>query len=221
LKLDELSVREFVEELSSPKATPGGGSIAALCGVLGAALSAMVAGVTKRKKKYQDRWTSMEELLSKANRLREHLLVLVQQDTDAYQEVVAAHKLPNDTDEQRMVRREAVQASLRKAVLVPLETLRASEGLMTIAQQAAEHGDPITITDAGAAGHLAHTAAVIAADNVQTNLSLIEDERFRLECSREVEERIPRLRASVAEMEGYVSDRLKRRNEEGLGGVRG
>ena len=212
MKLDELSIRAFVEELRSPKATPGGGSIAALCGVLGAAVSAMAAGITRGKEKFKDRWTSMEELARRADELREHLLGLVQQDTDAYQEVVGALRLPRETEQQRILRREAVQASLKEAALVPLETLRTSVTVMEIAQQAVEHGDPITVTDAGAAVHLAHTAAVIAAYNVRINLSQIEDERFRRECSREVEERISRLKALFAEVEGYVHEKLKRGN---------
>jgi len=210
LKLDELTVRDFVDELGFTTATPGGGSIAALCGALGAALSAMVAGLTRRKERFKDKWASMEGITSRAGRLKEIFLDLVQQDADAYQEVVAALKLPRENDEQGISRREAVQASLKKAAEVPLETLRASEELMEIAQQAVEQGDPITITDAGAAVHLAYAAGVIAAYNVRINLSQIEDKGFRLECSREVEERLALLKACFEEMEGHINDRLMR-----------
>jgi len=209
LKLDELSIREFMNELSLAKATPGGGSVAALCGALGAALSAMVAGVTRRKEKFKDTWASMEEIARRSDRLREHLLGLVQGDADAYQQVMAALKLPKETEQQSISRRKALQAALKKAAEVPLETLRASEGLMEIAQQAVEQGDPNAITDAGAAVHLSYAAGGIAAYNVRINLSQIEDEGFRLECSREVEDRLVRLNALFAEMEGYVSEQLK------------
>ena len=209
MKLDELSVRDFINELSSATATPGGGSVAALCGALGAALSVMVAGLTGGKEKFKDRWVSMEGIKGRADRLRDHLLGLVQQDTDAYQKVVAALRLPRDTEQQRISRREALQASLKKAAKVPLETLRTSEGLMEIAKQVTEQGDPSAITDAGAAIYLAYTAGVIAAYNVRINLSQIEDEGFRLEYSREVEERLARLRALFAEMERYVSAQLR------------
>ena len=214
LKLDELSIRDFIDKLSSAKATPGGGSVAALCGALGAALSVMVAGLTGGKEKFKDRWASMEGIKSRADRLRDYLLGLVQQDADAYQEVVAALRLPRETEQQRISRREAVHASLKKAAKVPLETLRASEGLMEIAKKVVEQGDPIAITDAGAAAHLAYTAGVIAAYNVRINLSQIEDEGFRLECSHEIGDRLARLRACFAEMEGYVSAQLKLRNRE-------
>jgi formiminotetrahydrofolate cyclodeaminase len=209
LKLDKLTVRDFVDELGSAEATPGGGSIAALCGALGAALSGMVAGLTRRKERFKDRWHSMEGIASGADRLREHCLGLVQQDTDAYQEVVAALRLPRETDEQGILRREAVQASLKKASAVPLETLRAAEEVMEIAQQAVEQGDPITITDAGAAVHLAYAAGMIAAYNVRINLSQIEDEGLRLECSREVEERIHRLKRMLDTMNEYMNVKLK------------
>jgi formiminotetrahydrofolate cyclodeaminase len=128
VKLDELSIRDFVNELASAKATPGGGSIAALCGALGTALSAMVAGLTRGKERFEDRWAFMEEIASRTDRLRAHFLDLVQQDADAYQEVVAALKLSRETEQQGISRGEAIQASLKKAAAVPLETLRASEG---------------------------------------------------------------------------------------------
>ena len=221
MKLDELSVRDFIDELSFAKATPGGGSVAALCGALGAALSAMVAGLTGAKEKFKDRWATMAEIKRKANLLRTHFLGLVQEDTDAYQEVVAALKLPRKTEQQRSSRGEALQAALKKAATVPLETLRASEGLMEIAQQAVEQGDPITVTDAGAAVHLAYTAGQIAAYNVRVNLSQIEDEGFRLECSREVEDRLTRLKARFAEMEDRLDTKLKGGNGESVKGRNG
>lgn len=209
MKLDELSIRAFIDELSSAKATPGGGSVAALCGALGAALSAMVAGLTGGKEKFKERWTSIEEIKSSTDLLKTHFLTLIQKDSDAYQEVVAALRLPRETEQQRISRREDIQESLKKAAKVPLETLRASEDLMEIAQKAVEHGDPNAITDAGAAVHLAYIAGQIAAYNVRINLSQIEDEGFRQECSREVEERLARLRALFAETEGYVSAQLR------------
>jgi formiminotetrahydrofolate cyclodeaminase len=214
LNLDELSIREFIDELSSPKATPGGGSVAALCGALGAALSAMAAGLTVGKEKFKDTWASMEEIAGRADRLRVHFLGLVQQDADAYQEVVAALKLPRETEQQRISSRKALQAALKKAATIPLETLRASEGLMGIAQQAVEQGDPNVITDAGAAVHLAYNAGEIAAYNVRINLAQIEDEGFRLEYSHEVEERINKLTAVLNKMDEYINAQLKRGNGE-------
>jgi formiminotetrahydrofolate cyclodeaminase len=210
VKLDELSICDFVDELSSSKATPGGGSVAALCGALGAALSAKVAGLTRGKEKFKDRWASMEEIKSITDLLRIHFLGLVQQDADSYQAVMASLKLPRETEQQKNSRQEAMQASLKKAAKVPMETLRASQGLMEMAQQAFEQGDPIAITDAGAAVHLAYAAGQIAASNVRINLSQIEDQGFRLECSREVEDKLARLKALFAEMEGYVDAQLKR-----------
>jgi formiminotetrahydrofolate cyclodeaminase len=209
LKLDELSIRDFIGELSSSKATPGGGSVAALCGALGGALSAMAAGLTRGKERFTDRWNVMEEIKQSADLLAERFLGLVQQDTDAYQGVVAALKLPRGTEEMKNARREAMQSSLKRATTVPMETLRASEGLMEIARQAVEQGDPLAITDAGAAVSLAYTAGKIAAYNVRINLSRIEDEGFQREYLREVEEILERLKVCFAEMEGYISAQLR------------
>jgi formiminotetrahydrofolate cyclodeaminase len=209
VKLDELSIRDFIDELSSSKATPGGGSVAALCGSLGAALSAMVAALTRGKEKFTDRWNVMEEMKQSADLLTKRFLGLVQQDTDAYQEVVAALKLPREMEEQKDSRREAMQSSLKRAATVPMETLRTSKRLMEIAHQAVEQGDPVAITDAGAAVCLAYTAGTIAAYNVRINLSKIEDEGFRLEYSREAEEILARLKARFTEMEAYIGAQLR------------
>ncbi|MFW6147346.1 MAG: cyclodeaminase/cyclohydrolase family protein [Thermodesulfobacteriota bacterium] len=209
MKLDELSVREFIEKLGSSQPTPGGGSIAALCGVLGAALSSMVAGITRKKERFRDRWACMEKLASSSEQLKEQLLSLVQQDTDAYQKVVSALKLSRQTEQERIARRKAMQASLQQAAAVPLETLRASETLMELAQQAAAQGDPITVTDAGAAVYLAYAAGAIASYNIRINLSQIQDEEFRLQVADELEERFIRLKALFAEMERYLDSHVK------------
>jgi formiminotetrahydrofolate cyclodeaminase len=208
LKLDHLSLRNFVQELSSGSATPGGGSAAALCGAMGAGLSAMVARFTGGKEKFRDAWERMEGIKQGSGELAERFLVLVQEDTDAYGEVLAALRLPKETEAKKTFREEALQKALKKASSVPLETLRASERLIQMAKEAVEKGNPNTLTDAAAAVHFAHVAGIIAAYNVRINLSSLKDDVFVGGCKREVEEILERIEALSAEADRYVNARL-------------
>lgn len=208
MKLDQLSLRNFIQVLSSGSATPGGGSAAALCGAMGAALSAMAAGFTVGREKFRDAWESMEQIKKGADVLAERFLLLVQEDTDAYQEVVAALQLPKETVQEKALRREAMQKAMKKASSVPLETLRFSEKLMHMATEVVEQGNPNTITDAGAAVHFAHTAAVVAAYNVRINLSGLKDGVFVEGCKGEVEEILGRVEGLWGEADRYVNAQL-------------
>jgi formiminotetrahydrofolate cyclodeaminase len=175
---------------------------------MGAALSAMVARFTVGKEEFRDAWESMEGIKQGADGLAERFLTLVQEDTDAYQEVLAALQLPKKTEKGKALRREAIQKAMKKASSVPLETLRASEKLIHMAKEVLEQGNPNTITDAGAAVQLAHTAAAVAAYNVRINLSSVKDNVFVEGCKREVEEILERIGVLWAKADGYLSAHL-------------
>jgi len=121
VKLDQLSVQEFIGELSSGNPTPGGGSVAALCGALGAALSTMVANLTVGREKYGQTRESMEEARMTAATLSTRFLALMQEDSDTYQKVMAAFKLPRETDHQKASRQAAIEAAMKKAANGPME----------------------------------------------------------------------------------------------------
>jgi methenyltetrahydrofolate cyclohydrolase len=204
VKLTELSVRDFIAELGAGTPTPGGGSVAALCGALGSALAAMVARLTLGKERYRDGWATMGEVREAADELGRRFLDLVQDDTDAYQGVLTSLRLPKGTEAERVSRQSALQVAFKRAASVPLETLRASERLAHVAKAAVEKGNPSALTDAGAALHLARAAAGIAAANVKVNVGDIVDDRFVNECMSEVEERLRRVVALVEAGNGYV-----------------
>jgi len=208
VKLTELSVRDFIAELGAGTPTPGGGSVAALCGALGSALAAMVAGLTLGKERYRDRWATMEEVKQAADELGRRFLDLVQEDTDAYQGVLESLRLPKSSNEEKASRQTALQDALKRAASVPLDSLRASERLAHLAQASVEKGNPSALTDAGAALHLARAAAGIAAANVKVNVADIVDDRFVNEYMREVEERLRRVAALVEAGNGYVDSLL-------------
>jgi len=205
VKLDQLSVRDFVAELGSDNPTPGGGSVAALCGALGAALSGMVANLTVEREKYEQTWKSMEEVKKTAGNLSARFLELMQEDTDAYQKVMAAFQLPKETEEEKASRQAAIEEAMKRAATVPLETLRASERLVGIAREAVQGGNPNAITDAGAAVQLANATAVVASYNVRINLSRIKDEAFVAACEKEVDEALKRLETLFADVDGNAN----------------
>lgn len=208
MKLEQLSIHDFVNELSSANAAPGGGSAAALCGALGAALSAMVSRLTKGREKFKDMWETMEEVQQKADDLAGLFLNLVQKDTDTYQQVMAAIKLPKETDKEKASRQAAIEESMKKATAIPLETLRASEKLIRIAEKAVECGNPVALSDAGGALQLARTAGAIAAYNVRINLARITDKKFVAEHRREVYETLERMETLFSKVDGYVNSHL-------------
>jgi formiminotetrahydrofolate cyclodeaminase len=201
VKLDQLSVQEFIAELSSGNPTPGGGSVAALCGALGAALSTMVANLTVGREKYEQTRESMEQVRMTAATLSTRFLALMQEDSDTYQKVMAAFKLPRETDGQKASRQAAIEEAMKKAAAVPLETLRASEELIRVARDAVRGGNPNAITDAAAAVQLANTTAVVASYNVQINISRIKDQAFVAKCEKEVTEILKRQEALISDVD--------------------
>jgi glutamate formiminotransferase/formiminotetrahydrofolate cyclodeaminase len=208
LKLTDLSVHDFIAELGAGTPTPGGGSVAALCGALGCALAAMVARLTVGKDRYRDAWATMEEVRVAVDELGRRFLDLVQEDTDAYQGVLASLRLPKGTEEEKASRQTALQDALRRAASVPLETLRASERLAHLARVSVEKGTSSALTDAAAALHLARAAAGIAAANVKVNIAHMVDDRFVDECLSEVEERLRQVEALFEAENGYVNSLL-------------
>ncbi|MBO4461638.1 MAG: cyclodeaminase/cyclohydrolase family protein, partial [Lachnospiraceae bacterium] len=122
--MKNMTVADFTALTESNAPAPGGGSVAALCGALGAALSGMVANLTIGREKYQDSWKEMEEMEPKAKALSEKLLDQIKIDSDSFDAYMAATKLPKETDEEKAVRREAMQKGLMEAALVPLETAK-------------------------------------------------------------------------------------------------
>ena len=209
MKLDQLSVQEFISELSSGKPAPGGGSVAALCGALAAALSTMVANLTVDREQYEQTRKSMEEVRMTAATLSTRFLALMQEDSDTYQKVMAAFELPRETEAQISSRQAAIEEAMKKAAAVPLETLRASEELIRVARDAVRGGNPNAITDAATAVQLANTTAVVASYNVQINISRIKDQAFVAKCEKEVTEILKRQEALLSDVDGSANIYLK------------
>ena len=176
-----MTVKDFVDEVASTSPAPGGGSVAALNGALGAALAAMVANLTVGKKGYEEVASEMEDIVKRASALKDSLLAMVDKDTDAFNQVMTAFKLPKDDDEQKAARREAIQSAMLGAASSPFDIMTASRDVLDLARLVAEKGNQNSITDAGVAALLANGAVEGAALNVKINLSFIKDEKF---CTR-------------------------------------
>jgi glutamate formiminotransferase/formiminotetrahydrofolate cyclodeaminase len=169
------SLNGFVASVASSAPVPGGGSVVALVGALGAALGEMVAGLTIGRKKYAAVEEEMKGLATQAVSLRERLSALVKEDADSYALVSAAYKLPKENVEQVAARDAAIQKALMKAAAVPLETARACVAVAQLAALCAKKGNTNAVSDAGVAALLAEAACKGAAYNVRINVSSMSD----------------------------------------------
>ncbi len=171
-------LRHFMDKLASRSPEPGGGSVAALTGALGAALVSMVANLTLGKEKYKDVQPQIEALLKESEELRGDLQDLIQKDTEAYGALSEVYKMPKNTDSEKEARTEKMQEALKKACQVPFEIgLKALE-VAKLAQRAADIGNVGAVSDAGVAVLLAQACAQSAALNVKINVNSIKDAAF-------------------------------------------
>jgi formiminotetrahydrofolate cyclodeaminase len=172
------SIHQFLDRLASKSPTPGGGSVAAIAGSMGAALVSMVANLTLGKKGYEGVQAEMEETLVRAESLRKSLSALVQADVDAFGQVMAAYALPKATDEEQAARMAAIQSALQAATDIPLACARACAEVVRLSRVAADHGNRNVVADAGAALVTAYAALRCCALNVHVNLGSIQNSEF-------------------------------------------
>ena len=162
-------ISDFLNELSSDSPTPGGGSVAGLCGAIGGALVSMVANLTLGREKYAAVQDRMADLVEKAQAMQRRYLDLAERDMEAFRAYMKALKMPRATDEERNARAAALAAAARDATAVPLETMELSEALMRLALEALEHGNRNAASDAVAAAQIANATAQIASCKVFKN----------------------------------------------------
>jgi glutamate formiminotransferase/formiminotetrahydrofolate cyclodeaminase len=174
--LRSLPLADFSDELSSDSPAPGGGSVAALCGALAGSLTAMVAALTHSRKGMEDQQDAMESLGVKAQQLKQSFMSAVDRDTEAFNDVLSAVRLPRKTAEDKQARECAMAESNLQATLVPLGVLENTVTALEYALEAATYGNPNSITDAGVAGVCAVAAAHGASLNVRINLPELNGE---------------------------------------------
>ncbi len=168
----------FVHEVSRESPAPGGGSVSALAGSLGAALASMVANLTSGKAGYEATWTKMAETAEKAQAVKDALLLAVDEDTRAFNGYMEALRLPKGTPEEKTARNEAMQAGLKRAATVPLKTAELALAALALCKTTAEAGNKNSASDAGVGAQMARAAVMGACLNVRVNLPGIKDSAF-------------------------------------------
>jgi glutamate formiminotransferase/formiminotetrahydrofolate cyclodeaminase len=208
-RLASLTVESFVDELASDSPAPGGGSVAALAASISAGLSSMVAALSHGKKGYAEVAALMEEVGVEAQAEKAALLAAVDDDTAAFDRVMAAIRLPKANDEQKAARRAAVEAASKEATLVPLSVLERCPRLLELAAIVAEKGNQNSLSDAGVAGLAALTGATGAYYNVLINLRGIDDAGWRAEVRARADAALARAEALAASLQRSVLEKLQ------------
>lgn len=190
VNLVDLTVSEFIEEVGSNKPAPGGGSVSALGGALGAALAVLVGKATIGKEKFIDVQEEMESVVSKGTELYQTLNKLVDEDTEAFNQILQAYRMPKDEPE---VRSAAIQDAVKRAAEVPLQTAKISFEVLDLIIAVAERGNKNAITDAGVAALFAESAIRGALFNVKINMLSIKDEEVKQKFTNDMEEMLTQL----------------------------
>lgn len=177
----EKSLQSFLDQVASAEPAPGGGTVAALSGALGASLVAMVCRLTIGKKGYEAVSAEMEAILPRAEALQRELTNLMQADTDAYARVMAAYRLPKTNEDERVARTRAIQAALEHAADVPLHVAECCAQVLELARLVVEKGNKNAASDGGVGALMAQSGLHGAVFNVLINLSGISDETFKQE----------------------------------------
>jgi len=191
----DLTIAQFLDAVSSPTPTPGGGTVAATAGAMGAALLQMVARLPRTRTNSEDERAALAVVSVDLLSLRTELLTLADLDSDAYDEVMRAFTLAKNSEAEKAVRKAAIQQALRAATLVPLKTMQAMVSVLDVARQVAAAGNPAAASDIGVAVELIEAAFNGAAMNVRANLGGVDDD-FRQKIQPDLDEAMARFSAA-------------------------
>ncbi len=185
--LEDMKIKNFLDLLASKFPTPGGGSVAALTGAMGAALLSMVGNLTVGKEEYKDQETDIKGLLKKSESLRINLEQLIEKDVEVFNQFMVIMKLPRTNEEEKKERSKKIQVAVLEAAKVPLEVARKSKEVIDICLEIAHKGNKNAISDVGVGVLLAEAAFHSAIINVKINLNMIKDEKIKKELTLEIE----------------------------------
>ena len=177
-KLVDLTAKGFVNLTASEAPAPGGGSVAAYLGALGAALATMVANLSSHKRGWDERWEEFSAWAEKGQKIKDELLFLVDEDTRAFNQIMEAFGLPKKTDAEKTARAEAIQDASKYAMEIPLRVMRASYASFELIEAMAANGNPNSVSDAGVGALCARSAVMGAFLNVKINASGVSDTAF-------------------------------------------
>lgn len=186
--LADKTLKKFLEETASNSPVPGGGSVAALSAGLAAALTEMVANLTIGKKGYEGLEKEMESIVKEVSGYRQRFIEDIDRDSDSFNEVMEAFKLPKGTEEEKEIRKNSIETAMKNAALVPLEVAKRALNIMSFAEKVIEKGNKNAVTDGAVAAMMARTAVLSALYNVKINLGSIKDAEFVERVGKEVEQ---------------------------------
>ncbi|MDP4184083.1 MAG: glutamate formimidoyltransferase [Bacteroidota bacterium] len=208
-RLIDLTCKSFAEETSSESPAPGGGSVSAYVGALGASLATMVANLSSHKRGWDDRWEEFSEWAEKGKLYYETLLRLVDEDTNAFNQIMAAFDLPKDSEEDKRNRKKAIQDATRVAIEVPLQVMQEALNSMKVIKAMVEFGNPNSVTDAGVGALCARTAVAGAFLNVKINASSCDDKEFASIAISEADEIYKDAILAENEILGIVNSKIR------------
>lgn len=207
-RLAGMSIRGFAEETASESPAPGGGSVAAAVGAFGAALGTMVANLSSHKQGWDARWEEFSAVAERGKELSEELVRLVDADTEAFDGIIAAWRMPQGSASEKAAQQEALQAATRHAIEVPLQVMEVALASMEVAANMAEHGLSASLSDAAVGALCARTAVRGAGLNVRINAADLSDKNqlaVYLERAAEMEQRAAAAEAAII---GLVESKL-------------
>ncbi|MCC6667416.1 MAG: glutamate formimidoyltransferase [Polyangiaceae bacterium] len=207
-RLVDLTLRGFVDETASESPAPGGGSIAAALGALGAALATMVANLSSHKRGWDARWKEFSDWAEKGKAYHVELLRLVDEDTRAFNRVMDAFGLPKGSADEKAARKRAIQAATRYAAEVPLLVMKSALASMDVIRAMAEIGNPSSVSDAGVGALCARSAVMGAHLNVKINCAGLEDKAFVAEIQATAAELEARAVAQEGEILALVTSKI-------------
>ena len=202
------SIEAFTEDLNSTKPMPGGGSAAAVCGAMAAALAGMSAHMTAGKKKYAAVEGKMQEIITATAVLQQEMLQMAQEDAEMYTLVLQAFKLPKDTEEEAAIRAKAIEDASKTAVTASLKVTGACVRIMKLAYITVTEGNRMMVTDGSASALLARACQQVAAYNVRINLGGVKEEAARAEAEQLLERHLAEGKKLQEEVLQEVENRL-------------
>jgi len=202
-------VVDFVDEVSRDTPAPGGGSIAALAGALSAALASMVANLSIGKSEFDEKYNELCDLAESAQSIKDELVHAVDADTEAFNEVIKAMRMPKDTKQQLEVRARAMQDGYKSAAKVPLRTAHLCRDAAGLCLRAARAGNEAVMSDAGVGALMALAGVQGAIYNVRINLPHTKDTAFVEEMSRDIGKILNETRTTSEKVQGLVDTSLR------------
>ncbi|MCB9205813.1 MAG: glutamate formimidoyltransferase [Ignavibacteriales bacterium] len=206
--LVEMKLSDFIDEVSRESPAPGGGSIAALAGSLGAALSSMVSNLSSNNRGSEEVDKILNKTAEESQEIKQNLLKAIDEDTNAFNEFMEAKRLPNKTDKEKQVRNDAMLQGLKNAVFVPYKTAEQSFKAIEIAETVAKYGNPNSITDVGVGAQMAYSGVLGGIYNVLINLKDIKDIDFCADMRSKCEQLKMDANKKLNEVLSFVEDKL-------------